>query len=818
MIVSGPRPFQVPGFGGSPFLPACPAYPFLIPVSAVGRDAPWLFAPGVRYEGQPVRVRTLIPQPRRLQARRPGLDLFLLGALILYLAQVSLRWFPEQVASLGRFPNVVLLACLLGTALGCLAAGHTLRLITWTPLCLALAVIGSTDAVVAWVNGRELPSDLIFPGPFFILIALTLAGPGQELGRALDRAPNRLLGFTLILLGGAGGILLFAACTLGEYGPRCWFLVVALGLAYFASLRRTGGTLLVPGVRLANVMILAGILGLTGWANSLLLGLGLPFDGAFWSPYARINHLLLSNRITIDRTTDWSIWPAKFGDAAPPYRLPYLLNRDSGGKPFRRVLVIGAGPGNEVSQALRWGAEHVDAVEIDPVVLRLGREVHPDRPYQDPRVHAHLDDGRRFLRSCTAEYDLILYGLTDIPLPPAHSDDLRRLSYLLTRQAFVDVRRCLRPQGILVLQSRIQDTWFAVRLRQSLEEVFPEPPLVLTLASQADLGPGPTDTLAFFIAGNVTPLRQAFRQNPTFYLWKKYILDLENPSGFSPIMGYDLPSINDYVGPPRAEIAAEYLDTPDDDWPFLFLRRRMLPDWVSRDLIVLAFLSVVLLWLFRPASPFPSLDAGQPASPAGSGLPFRPEMFFLGTGFMLTAITTRADAALLFGDTWTVDPTAGLIVLGLLVLGLALVLALRPARLWPLFAGLLLALLLHRLFPLDAFLGHHQTRAAVGSYLLGLAPVLFAGMIFVLLFRRSPEPARDLGAVLAGAVLGSMAGNLALVWGFRALLLLAAGSFAVAAVPSARRALREYERRLPFNPTPARNRRPRSRLSHFGRR
>ena len=37
------------------------------------------------------------------------------------------------------------------------------------------------------------------------------------------------------------------------------------------------------------------------------------------------------------------------------------------------VLIIGAGSGNDVSRALVWGAERVDAVEIDPVIQRIGQ-------------------------------------------------------------------------------------------------------------------------------------------------------------------------------------------------------------------------------------------------------------------------------------------------------------------------------------------------------------------------------------------------------------------------------------------------------------
>jgi spermidine synthase len=95
----------------------------------------------------------------------------------------------------------------------------------------------------------------------------------------------------------------------------------------------------------------------------------------------------------------------------PAYALPHLLNRDSDRGPFQDVLIIGAGSGNDISRALEWGARRVDAVEIDPVIYRLGRLHHPDQPYSDQRVRVHLDDGRNFLRSAPERYDLIVYAL-----------------------------------------------------------------------------------------------------------------------------------------------------------------------------------------------------------------------------------------------------------------------------------------------------------------------------------------------------------------------------------------------------------------------
>src|SRR2546427_12123699 len=62
--------------------------------------------------------------------------------------------------------------------------------------------------------------------------------------------------------------------------------------------------------------------------------------------------------------------------------------------PFRgsRFYTLFTGPnfgeqltGNDVASALRHGAEHVDAVEIDPIIYKIGVQYHPESPYSSPR-------------------------------------------------------------------------------------------------------------------------------------------------------------------------------------------------------------------------------------------------------------------------------------------------------------------------------------------------------------------------------------------------------------------------------------------------
>lgn len=144
------------------------------------------------------------------------LDLFLISFLTLFLELTCIRWFPSHVLFLTFFTNTVLLASILGVAVGCLAAKRKSNLLMWTPLLLVVA-LGSAH-LVEWQRqahagvidvGNQASPQMVFFGVeyqardlssfvvpieaicgyFFLLIALVMMGPGQQLGRALARIP-----------------------------------------------------------------------------------------------------------------------------------------------------------------------------------------------------------------------------------------------------------------------------------------------------------------------------------------------------------------------------------------------------------------------------------------------------------------------------------------------------------------------------------------------------------------------------------------------------------------------------------------------------
>jgi SAM-dependent methyltransferase len=187
----------------------------------------------------------------------------------------------------------------------------------------------------------------------------------------------------------------------------------------------------------------------------------------FWSPYYRVSYDCPPVRHVTVNLIGHQTMVSRADDRRPSfaYALPQLLNRDAGGKAFRDVLIIGAGSGNDVSRALAWkDVKRIDAVEIDPVIQRLGARDHPGQPYQDPRVTAHLDDGRNFLQSGDAQYDLIVYALVDSLVLHSGYSNIGLESYLFTSEAFADVRRRLRPDGLFVVYNYLRHGWIVGRL------------------------------------------------------------------------------------------------------------------------------------------------------------------------------------------------------------------------------------------------------------------------------------------------------------------------------------------------------------------
>jgi spermidine synthase len=116
--------------------------------------------------------------------------------------------------------------------------------------------------------------------------------------------------------------------------------------------------------------------------------------------------------------------------------VPALLDR-----PLRSVAILGNAAGT-MARALGvfYPQAHVDGVELDPAVSRVGREYFGMD--DNPRLTVHDADARPFLRRTDERYDLIVVDAYHQPYVPF---------YLATREFFRLARERLAPGGIVAL-------------------------------------------------------------------------------------------------------------------------------------------------------------------------------------------------------------------------------------------------------------------------------------------------------------------------------------------------------------------------------
>lgn len=128
--------------------------------------------------------------------------------------------------------------------------------------------------------------------------------------------------------------------------------------------------------------------------------------------------------------------------------LPYhLLERP-------RVLVLGAGAGADVLQAIYHGAREVDAVELNPQIVDLVEQrfaEYSGKPYGLHGVRVHIGEARRFVAAHAERFDLIQVALLDAF--GASSAGLYALSesYLYTVEALREYIDHLEPGGVLAI-------------------------------------------------------------------------------------------------------------------------------------------------------------------------------------------------------------------------------------------------------------------------------------------------------------------------------------------------------------------------------
>lgn len=682
--------------------------------------------------------------------------LALISLLSLFVEMLMIRWVSSEIRIFAYFKNFVLVACFLGFGLGCYLCRRRVQLTALLSPLLLLALIlkapvpalqrciddlpqllGASVEVHTW-GVPAMPTSwggmllaMLFVVPLFALIATAFIPFGQLVGWYLENAPKGVAAYSINILASLAGIAAFTVLCFLNQPPWVWSLVAGiLAVAFFWR-----------DARARKILALAFLV--------CVALLALPEDRnakTYWSPYQKLtlmplydngqllSYVMITNGSLYQRIVDLS--PQFVAAHANVFR-QHPLDQNSYNMPYRfypsppSVLVLGSGMGNDVAAALRNGAGHVEAVEIDPLILKLGKQLHFEHPYQSPRVHVVLNDARNYIENSHDQFDLIVFSLLDSHTTTSHFTNIRIDNYVYTREALARAKQLLKPDGLFVVKFQVETPWIAGRLYGLMQQTFAQTPIQF----QADIG-GFDMSGRFFVAGSAARLAQATSD----------------------------PALAAYLAS-HGTLPMQPATPTTDDWPYFYQHAPGLP-----IIVILVSIAVLIVfgWFLRQAS-----------GEAGS---IDLHFMFLGAGFMLLEAQIVSKMALLFGTTWVVNAVVVSGLLCLIVAANVIYSALRRIPLKVAYGGLFVSLAVMYAVPMQRLFYESWTLRALMATLALCTPVFFAGIIFISSFQRAGFRGTALGSNLFGSLLGGLLESSSMWFGLRSLTILAALLYLASAV------------------------------------
>lgn len=636
------------------------------------------------------------------------------SALMLFLELALIRWLGANVVHLSYFSNFILLGSFLGVGAGFLISRKTWSIWPATLPLLAMLVLG---VAIFPVTIERAGSDVIYftslrmDGPpawlvlplLFAISAVILAGPAELVGRCFARL-DPLTAYRYDILGSLLGIAVFTVLSFLHAPSLAWGVIAAA----------TTLALSPPSQRLVGGVAAAAIV--------LVLGIETFTPGTSWSPYYKVTTREQPERgpgfleIDVNGVPHQLMAPAqwKLRQGERIYQTPYLRLP---GNPMRDVLIVGAGSGSDVAIALRQGARHVDAVDIDPRILAIGAARNIDRPYADPRVTRHTNDGRAFLESTNRTYDLILFALPDSLTLVSGASQIRLESFLFTGEAMASVRRHLKPGGGFAMYNYYRERWLIDRLAGTAAQAFGHAPCVDT-----------------------------FRE-------AQAVVSIARDPSHQRCAGAWRPAPATMVAP------------ASDDRPFLYFRGDNFPPFYGITLIAILATSLLTVRLL-----------GGPLAPMRAYA----DLFFMGAAFLLLETKNVATFALLFGTTWLVNALVFAGVLLVVLAAIETTRRIRTPPLPVVFAGIVASLAVAWIIRPEWLLPLPYAPRLIAATVLAFLPIFLANVAFAKRFRDAGDSQAAIAINLLGTVVGGCLEYAALFTGYNNLLVVTGALYLLA--------------------------------------
>src|SRR5882762_6315305 len=303
-------------------------------------------------------------------------SIVLVTMLSLLLELVLIRWLASAFPVFSFYKNFTMLACFLGLGAGYAVAERQPCAPALVLPMLALFVgaimllrydTGAAYLIfsVGWLSTFDLPVYFLL-GASFIVCACICYPVGQLCGKLLHNS-NSLNAYGLNLMGSILGVMALFVMSLYWLPPVIWFAATGAIMLLFVLSRDD----FLP-VGIASFCALLAIL---AWPVQ-------PETQRIYSPYQLLERTakadglmqILSGGTYYQKVYNFADGKRGLESGADRYvrayyEFPYNFNKTP-----ERVAIVGSGSGNDVATALRMGAAHVDAIEIDPAIaFQIGR-------------------------------------------------------------------------------------------------------------------------------------------------------------------------------------------------------------------------------------------------------------------------------------------------------------------------------------------------------------------------------------------------------------------------------------------------------------
>jgi spermidine synthase len=290
------------------------------------------------------------------------------------------------------------------------------------------AFVGSLLAVLVLIAAPVLVLGCV--APYAVRLSV---GALDEAGRVAGRL------YAISTMGSLAGVFLSALVLIPFAGTRRTFLAFALALALAAALglRHRARALALAAPALAAVLIALPVGTVKATTDGRVI-----WEGETDYQYARVvEHADGERQLELNEgQAVHSVYRPGRWLTGNYWDEPLVLPLAGRAAPPRSIAILGSAAGT-VARAYGhfFPATRIDAVEIDPKLTAVGRELFD---LHAPRLHTHAADARPWLRATSRRFDAIYVDAYRQPYIPF---------YLATKEFFALARQRLNPGGMVVV-------------------------------------------------------------------------------------------------------------------------------------------------------------------------------------------------------------------------------------------------------------------------------------------------------------------------------------------------------------------------------